>query len=146
MEKRCQKFFDDSKKLKPQEVNSLKKFLYKNQDYKFMENDKSKLFGALEVLSSCSFIRQVWPTILNWQIMSSVYWKMLWRCLKMFFQTVIRIKCLNGMNKFRNKKMKKITPKRKIQKIFQNNPMTIIELRVDLFSVYNFIFTINNYY
>ena len=49
MEKRCQKFFDDAKKLKVQEVNSLKKFLYKNQDYKFMENDKSKLYGAIEV-------------------------------------------------------------------------------------------------
>lgn len=49
MEARCEKFYTDSLKLKKQDINKLKSFLYKNQDYKFKENEKIKLFTSIEV-------------------------------------------------------------------------------------------------
>ena len=51
MEARCEQFYTDSKKLKTSDIQKLKKFLFKNQDYKFKDNEKTKLFNSIEVPS-----------------------------------------------------------------------------------------------
>ncbi len=54
MEACCEQFYTDSKKLKQNEIQRLKKFLYKNQNYKFKDNEKTKLFNSIEFyVSSC---------------------------------------------------------------------------------------------
>ncbi|KAI9472035.1 MAG: hypothetical protein EXX96DRAFT_582676 [Benjaminiella poitrasii] len=55
MEQRIQQFHDDTKTIpKPptaktvKQMNTLKKFIFKNQDYRFSDKEKNKLFACIE--------------------------------------------------------------------------------------------------
>ncbi|KAI8642412.1 hypothetical protein BD408DRAFT_451688 [Parasitella parasitica] len=55
MEQRIQQFHDDTKGIsKPptaktvKQMNTLKKFIFKNQDYRFSDKEKNKLFACIE--------------------------------------------------------------------------------------------------
>ncbi|CEG79986.1 hypothetical protein RMATCC62417_14386 [Rhizopus microsporus] len=55
MEQRIQQFHDDTKNIpKPptaktvKQMNTLKKFIFKNQDYRFSDKEKNKLFACIE--------------------------------------------------------------------------------------------------
>ncbi|KAI8367941.1 hypothetical protein EDC96DRAFT_505836 [Choanephora cucurbitarum] len=55
MEQRIQQFHDDTKAIpKPptaktvKQMNTLKKFIFKNQDYRFSDKEKNKLFACIE--------------------------------------------------------------------------------------------------
>ncbi|KAI8881143.1 hypothetical protein K501DRAFT_253752 [Backusella circina FSU 941] len=55
MEQRIQQFHDDTKSIpKPptsktlKQMNTLKKFIFKNQDYRFSDKEKNKLFACIE--------------------------------------------------------------------------------------------------
>ncbi|OBZ88032.1 hypothetical protein A0J61_03917 [Choanephora cucurbitarum] len=55
MEQRIQQFHDDTKTIpKPptaktvKQMNALKKFIFKNQDYRFSDKEKNKLFACIE--------------------------------------------------------------------------------------------------
>ncbi|KAF7723671.1 hypothetical protein EC973_001762 [Apophysomyces ossiformis] len=56
MEQRVQQFHDDTKNIpKPptaktvKQMNTLRKFIFKNQDYRFSDKEKNKLFACIEV-------------------------------------------------------------------------------------------------
>ncbi|KAI9031591.1 hypothetical protein CLU79DRAFT_729262 [Phycomyces nitens] len=60
MEQRIQQFHDDTKTIpKPptaktvKQMNTLKKFLFKNQDYRFSDKEKNKLFACIEAYFTC---------------------------------------------------------------------------------------------
>ncbi|KAI8082875.1 uncharacterized protein BX664DRAFT_284637 [Halteromyces radiatus] len=55
MEQRIQKFHDDTKAIPTpptaktlKQMQTLKKFIYKNQDYRFSDKEKNKLFACIE--------------------------------------------------------------------------------------------------
>ncbi|KAI7906822.1 uncharacterized protein BX663DRAFT_497705 [Cokeromyces recurvatus] len=55
MEQRIQQFHDDTKAIPNpptaktvKQMNTLKKFIYKNQDYRFSDKEKNKLFACIE--------------------------------------------------------------------------------------------------
>ncbi|KAI8975464.1 hypothetical protein BDF20DRAFT_906765 [Mycotypha africana] len=55
MEQRIQQFHDDTKSIPNpptaktlKQMNTLKKFIYKNQDYRFSDKEKNKLFACIE--------------------------------------------------------------------------------------------------
>ncbi|KAG0180175.1 hypothetical protein DFQ29_001120 [Apophysomyces sp. BC1021] len=55
MEQRVQQFHDDTKNIpKPptaktlKQLNTLRKFIFKNQDYRFSDKEKNKLFACIE--------------------------------------------------------------------------------------------------
>ncbi|CAO3632647.1 unnamed protein product [Cunninghamella blakesleeana] len=59
MEQRIQKFHNDTKTITTppsaktiKQMTTLKKFIYKNQDYKFTDKEKNKLFACIEAYFS----------------------------------------------------------------------------------------------
>ncbi|KAI8369335.1 uncharacterized protein BYT42DRAFT_105725 [Radiomyces spectabilis] len=60
MEQRIQQFHDDTKALSNpptakqiKQMNTLKKFIFKNQDYRFTDKEKNKLFASIEAYFTC---------------------------------------------------------------------------------------------
>ncbi|KAI7864995.1 hypothetical protein BDF14DRAFT_1109811 [Spinellus fusiger] len=60
MEQRIQQFHDDTKTIPTpptartlKQLNTLRKFIFKNQDYRFSDKEKNKLFACVEVYFTC---------------------------------------------------------------------------------------------